>query len=265
MTIPDFLTDPFLLSVLDSTSATLDQSLHLLSLVESPPVTTDSRNPSNETLLTISKQQKRLFSLLAQLRGLNRNAILGVRQTKQATAEARQEIDRLHLQLQNLYYEQRHLMNEISACESYEYVPSPSSGPSPSSTDLASSHKYTTLPLLPVDEFLALFPEHNDSTPHDLMIARINHEHAERQALENSRQELLKQKQALIAENKKRKDDLAELDASLERFIDVSCHQLSIISIWSGAREPVWLVDQAMKEERRNEKEDAGKANSING
>jgi hypothetical protein len=32
---------------------------------------------------------------------------------------------------------------------------------------------------------------------------------------------LLKRKQALIAENKKRKDDLANLDKDLERFIDV--------------------------------------------
>jgi hypothetical protein len=28
----------------------------------------------------------------------------------------------LHLQLQNLYYEERHLRGEIAACESYEYV-----------------------------------------------------------------------------------------------------------------------------------------------
>lgn len=55
------------------------------------------------------------------------------------------------------------------------------------------------------------------------MIARINHEHAEREKLEQARQELLKRKQALIAENKKRKDDLANLDQDLERFIDVYC------------------------------------------
>lgn len=53
------------------------------------------------------------------------------------------------------------------------------------------------------------------------MIVRIKHEHDEREKLEQARQELLKRKQALIAENKKRKDDLANLDADLERFIDV--------------------------------------------
>jgi hypothetical protein len=72
-----------------------------------------------------------------------------------------------------------------------------------------------------VEEFLELHPEHRDTPPHELMIARINHEHAEREKLEQARQELLKRKQALIAENKKRKEDLASLDMDLERFIDV--------------------------------------------
>ena len=41
-------------------------------------------------------------------------------------------------------------------------------------------------------------------------------------ALEEQRQALLKKKQGLIADNKKRKDDLANLDKDLEKFIDVS-------------------------------------------
>lgn len=84
------------------------------------------------------------------------------------------------------------------------------------------SHKYLSLPLIPVEEFLAIHPELEEADPNQLMIARINHEHAEREKLEQARQELLKRKQALIAENKKRKDDLANLDQDLERFIDVS-------------------------------------------
>jgi hypothetical protein len=54
------------------------------------------------------------------------------------------------------------------------------------------------------------------------MIARIDHEHQERLELEEQRQGLLKKKQGLIADNKKRKDDLANLDKDLEKFIDVS-------------------------------------------
>ena len=75
--------------------------------------------------------------------------------------------------------------------------------------------------MIPEEEFKALFPEHNESSEHDLMVARIAHEHAEREKLEQARQELLKRKQALITENNKRKEDLASLDQDLEKFIDV--------------------------------------------
>jgi THO complex subunit 5 len=78
------------------------------------------------------------------------------------------------------------------------------------------------LPLIPVEQFLAEHPEHADADENALTIARIEHEHAERLALEEQRQGLLKKKQGLIADNKKRKDDLANLDKDLEKFIDVS-------------------------------------------
>lgn len=83
------------------------------------------------------------------------------------------------------------------------------------------SHKYQQLPLIPVDEFLAQNPQHADNDENELMVARIDHERTEREALEQQRQELLKRKQKLIAENKRRKDDLANLDQDLEKFIDV--------------------------------------------
>ncbi|KAB8076166.1 Fms-interacting protein-domain-containing protein [Aspergillus leporis] len=200
MAVRDIVADSSLLPVLNSSAETREQCEKLLALLD-PTGEFASSNPQ-EAVLAASREQKQLFALLARLRGLNRDAVFRVRDTKQSTAEARQEIDRLHLQLQNLYYEQRHLTGEIAACESYD-------------------HKYLALPLIPVEEFLAVFPEHKDSDAHELMIARINHEHAEREKLEQARQELLKRKQALIAENNKRKEDLANLDQDLERFIDV--------------------------------------------
>ena len=72
-----------------------------------------------------------------------------------------------------------------------------------------------------MEEFLALKPEHAEDDENALMVARIEHERAEREALEQQRQELLKRKLKLVAENKKRKEDLASLDKDLERFIDV--------------------------------------------
>lgn len=64
------------------------------------------------------------------------------------------------------------------------------------------------------------------------MVARIEDERAEREALEQQRQELLKRKQKLIAENKKRREDLANLDNDLEKFIDVSLSPGKLHTVW---------------------------------
>ena len=118
MTADALISDPALMSVLDAAARARDQSLAILELLE------EYRGSAADTeqQLALAKQHKLLTAHAAQLRGLNRKAIVGARNTKQETAEARQEIDSLHLQLQNLYYEQRHLRGEIGACEDYEYV-----------------------------------------------------------------------------------------------------------------------------------------------
>lgn len=90
------------------------------------------------------------------------------------------------------------------------------------SADKKNSHKYTGLPLIPLEKFFALFPDKEDLSEHELMIARIEHEHSVRQQLEDKRQGLLKRKQALIAENNRRREDLANLDKDLEKFIEAA-------------------------------------------
>lgn len=57
------------------------------------------------------------------------------------------------------------------------------------------------------------------------MIARLNNEKAVRENLEKQRKELLMKKQSLIAENKKRKEDLASLDEQLKKF---STHPINL-------------------------------------
>jgi len=110
MAVNEIVNEPALKKALEVSSSTRDQAIALLDLVST----------SDPTQLQISKQQKLLVAYLAQLRGLHRDAHVGARETKAQTAEMRQEVDKLHLQLQNLYYEQRHLQGEITACESYE-------------------------------------------------------------------------------------------------------------------------------------------------
>lgn len=118
MAVSDLITDPALIPLLSSSHKTLAHMLDMMNWVDQ----NQSVESSLETQLMLSKYQKTTIALLARLRGHNRRAIFGVRSTKHETAEARQEVDRLLLQLQNLYYEQRHLMGEIGACEGYEYV-----------------------------------------------------------------------------------------------------------------------------------------------
>lgn len=113
------VTDQTLLSVLATSTSARDQAIELLDDVSAR---TSSTGPTTQDYLEISAKQKTLYHYLAQLRGSHRDAIQGARDTKAETTAARQEVDRLHLQLQNLYYEQRHLQGEIAACEGYEYV-----------------------------------------------------------------------------------------------------------------------------------------------
>lgn len=83
----------------------------------------------------------------------------------------------------------------------------------------ASRHRYRTLPLIPVDAFLADHPEHATSSDHELTIARIQHEHTARQALEEQRQRLLRQKEALLRETAGKKEELGKLDAEIEKWV----------------------------------------------
>jgi len=117
MAVEEIVTDPALRAALEASVQTREQAIALLDLVSSHSPTSP---PSHEFQIQISKQQKLLLTYLAQLRGLHRDAHVGARETKALTAEARQEVDKLHLQLQNLYYEQRHLQGEITACDNYE-------------------------------------------------------------------------------------------------------------------------------------------------
>ncbi|KFH42303.1 THO complex subunit-like protein [Hapsidospora chrysogenum ATCC 11550] len=201
MAIDKLVTDPNLALAIQISGQSRDQANALVSLAEKNGSSAGPLSPAQKA--EVSKQQTLLLASIAQLRGLHRHANLAARETKAQTAEARQEVDRLHLQLQNLYYEQRHLQEEITACESYD-------------------HKYQQLPLIPVEDFLAQFPEHADDDENALMFARIDHERSVREGLEQQRQELLKRKQKLIADNKRRKEDLANLDNDLEKFIDAA-------------------------------------------
>jgi len=74
---------------------------------------------------TLSDSQLQNLSILGslqlqELKTINRDIHLHSRQEKIATQEAKSEVDRLRLGLQNLNYERLHLEQEIAKCEDYE-------------------------------------------------------------------------------------------------------------------------------------------------
>lgn len=66
--------------------------------------------------------QTRAMALFGQLKAHNRAANGQTRSHKQATADARTQMDQAHLALQNLLYEKRHLEREIEKCRQFAYV-----------------------------------------------------------------------------------------------------------------------------------------------
>ena len=61
-------------------------------------------------------------ALFARLKALNRSANAATRAHKQATADARHDMDQTYLGLQNLQYEKRHLEREIEKCRQFACV-----------------------------------------------------------------------------------------------------------------------------------------------
>ncbi|BFZ62706.1 hypothetical protein YB2330_003816 [Saitoella coloradoensis] len=148
-----------------------------------------------------ARDRRTAMTFLTRLRQLNRSAQLQSRAAKQTTAEAKHELDRAHLGLQNLYYEHQHFLSEIAQCEDYAAT-------------------YTTLDLVSEEDFLSAHPEQSSSDPHVLMLARIQAEGDERDRLEALRKELVGKKAALVEENKKRKDEMEAWDAEMLKFIE---------------------------------------------
>jgi len=150
---------------------------HLRDLVSS------SLSPENPEAVRV-----RAGALLARLKALNRNANAATRVHKQATSDARQEMDQTHLGLQNLLYEKRHLEREIDKCRQFASM-------------------YQDITLYPLDEFKRLAPgearmDEVLGNPHQLMLNRLSFELAERQRLDQRRKELLAQKEELLKQSK---------------------------------------------------------------
>ena len=199
----------FLQSIQETVASLREQTKALLDSVnELHQTSTESRHATSTP--EVLKGYQTVANQTTLLRTRNRHLAHLVRQTKTTTAVSRSEIDRLHLGLQNLYYEQRHLEGEITGCEEYP-------------------HPYAQLPLIGDNRFFEKYPEWlerrmlegDENGERGFMIARIDEEKHQREALEAVRLELVKRKTELTSQNAKKKDDLANLDKQLEAFVEV--------------------------------------------
>ncbi|KAF9730590.1 hypothetical protein PMIN03_011536 [Paraphaeosphaeria minitans] len=205
--LTDHLQTPQYVRLYDETQKLKERVNDLTSYQQAHP--RPSKTPSSREEIGAEKKiqnqldqlEKRLRAQLAMTRTVYRACVMKVREEKAETAEKKAANDALILGLHNLKYEEQSLRSEIAAAQNYD-------------------HKYTKLPLIPTDAFVEKYPPFADASEHELTMARIEQEHQDRVELEARRQEKLKQKQKLIAEVKKSKDDLTKLDGMVEKFVE---------------------------------------------
>jgi THO complex subunit 5 len=147
----------------------------------------------------------RATALMSRLKTLNRAANTATRARKQATAEARQEMDQTHLGLQNLLYEKRHLEREIEKCRQFASI-------------------YQDVPLYSVHEFEMLAPPEARTDAvladsHQLMLNRLSFELAERQRLDLKKKELMQQKEDLLAQSKNKNTTLDSVKLQIDTLV----------------------------------------------
>lgn len=115
MAFANLVKDPQLQSTLDLSARTGQGCVQLTELLESQ----NGRTAKGDAAVQQAKLAKIIRAQLSELRGAHRDVALGSRLTKQLTADAKAEVDKLHLLYANLAYEEQHLREEIINCESH--------------------------------------------------------------------------------------------------------------------------------------------------
>ncbi|KAG5651432.1 hypothetical protein H0H81_008662 [Sphagnurus paluster] len=186
----------------------------------------------------------RAMALMGRLKALHRAANTATRVRKEATAEARQEMDHSHLGLQNLLYEKRHLEREIEKCRQFA---------KPSSI-------YQDVPLYSLEEFKLLAPEAARtedvlSDEHQLMLNRLSFELAERQRygrsritwprvntyllrLDLKRKELSQQKEDLLKESKTKAVTMDSVKCQIDQLIKTAADTRKKIEVFVPSTPP---------------------------
>ena len=145
----------------------------------------------------------RLSTLLIQLKSLNRNMHLSNQKINSTAIEKRAAVDRLLLQLQNLYYEKTHLLGEIEQCDNYLTT-------------------YNDLEMDTEEQFRERHKDlKEDDDEHGILVLRLEDELSQRKQANDYRKELVQRKEELVVLNERKQSRLARLDEKLASFIEV--------------------------------------------
>lgn len=159
----------------------------------------------------VEVEQKRMQSciLFMNLKKLNRLAHMRLKRGRDQTHEAKQRVDVLHLQLQNLLYEVLHLQKEISKCLEFK-------------------SKHEEIDLVTEDEFYKEAPQDiskphltkNDA--HQLTLARLDWELEQRKRLAVKYKELQATKEKIQKTIEVKKEHLTSLQPGLNAIMQAS-------------------------------------------
>ncbi|KAI8341818.1 Fms-interacting protein-domain-containing protein [Chlamydoabsidia padenii] len=150
-----------------------------------------------------SEQGQTLLDAIDKIKDLHSQAYGSTRDSKQQTAEAKDNMDDKQVGLQNVMYEKRHIVEEIVKCREFRSV-------------------YQHVDLISLDDFLARAPEHylqDKENQHTLMINRLRFEQDERTNYKVEEGRLQLERQGLIKENRKVQEKLDRFDKLLDDFV----------------------------------------------
>uniref|UniRef100_A0A3P9M612 THO complex 5 n=2 Tax=Oryzias latipes TaxID=8090 RepID=A0A3P9M612_ORYLA len=156
-------------------------------------------------------EQKRMQSciLFMTLKKFNRLAHMRLKRGRDQTHEAKQKVDVLHLQLQNLLYEVMHLQKEISKCLEFK-------------------SKHEEIDLVSEEEFYRDAPQEisrpqlTKDDPHQLTLARLDWELEQRKRLAEKYKESQSTKEKIQKSIEVKKEHLRSLQPGLNAIMQAS-------------------------------------------
>ncbi|XP_078361839.1 THO complex subunit 5-like isoform X2 [Oculina patagonica] len=147
-----------------------------------------------------------LFTILKKL---NRLAHMRCKKAREKTQEAKQKVDSLYLQLQNLLYEVMYLKKEITKCLEFK-------------------SKDEEIELVSEGEFFRDAPKEiskpdvTKKDSHQLMLARLDWELEQRKRLAKQKEQFLEKKETLMKEIHTKKEFVDSLQPRLENILKVT-------------------------------------------